>query len=238
MKLAESKFITTCYLKGPGPSPSSGVTFNSAVCGQLPHQWIYWWGNCPHTVYTYAHSFTHTQASCQLLTRQIGTVVYSMAPLHIPNGPSQFIWKWLDEGKQHVTVIGLQMSYESMCCVIYVLFFFGVYFPSVPYLFLGFFFQTFRPFNGPYFCSSFKGLFHRPNHQRQHQLLPHVQEDVPAPSRDDGRQSRCSSRPRRLGATVCWILLECFAAHVSNTEAHIIIHAQTYTLIRVLTQEL
>lgn len=30
MKLAESKFITTCYLKGPGPSPSSGVTFNSA----------------------------------------------------------------------------------------------------------------------------------------------------------------------------------------------------------------
>lgn len=117
-------------------------------------------------------------------------------------------------------------------------FFFGVYFPSVPYLFLGFFFQTFRPFNGPYFCSSFKGLFHRPNHQRQHQLLPHVQEDVPAPSRDDGRQSRCSSRPRRLGATVCWILLECFAAHVSNTEAHIIIHAQTYTLIRVLTQEL
>lgn len=109
-------------------SPSSGVTFNSGG--------IHWWSNSPYTVYTHrlkhARSFTltlslppslshtQTQANCQLLTRQIGTVVYSMAPLHFPTGPSQFIWKWLDEGKQHVTAIGLPTSFnQSSCCLVF-----------------------------------------------------------------------------------------------------------------------
>lgn len=48
MKLAESKFITTCYLKGPGPSPSSGVT----LMRQLPTYCIH--------IRTLIYTHTHT----------------------------------------------------------------------------------------------------------------------------------------------------------------------------------
>lgn len=51
MKLAESKFITTCYLKGPGPSPSSGVTFNSAEIHDEA---------TAHILYTHTHTHLHT----------------------------------------------------------------------------------------------------------------------------------------------------------------------------------
>lgn len=64
------------------------------------------------------HAFKHIPAGCHLLTRQFGTVVYSMAPVYIPTGPSPFIWKWLDEGKQHVMVIGRRMSFIKACVVL------------------------------------------------------------------------------------------------------------------------
>lgn len=114
-----------------------------------------------HILYTHTHTHlhTHTQASCQLLTRQIGTVVYSMALLHIPNGPSQFIWKWLDEGKQHVTVIGLQMSYESMCCVIYFLFFWCIFSLSSIFISRFFSFRLFTLLTGLIFALLSKDYF-------------------------------------------------------------------------------
>lgn len=59
------------------------------------------------------------------------------------------------------------------------------------------------------------GLLHRSDHQRQHQLLPHVKAHVPTPAGYDGDQSCGAPRSRRFGAPVCRILPQCLAAHVS-----------------------
>lgn len=58
------------------------------------------------------------------------------------------------------------------------------------------------------------GLPDRRHHQRQHQLLPHVQEDVPAPPRHDGPEPRRPARPRGLRPAVQLRLPQRFTAHV------------------------
>lgn len=61
-------------------------------------------------------------------------------------------------------------------------------------------------------CST--GLPDGHHNQRQHQLLPHVEEDVPSPSRHDGLESCCSSWSRGLCPTVQLCLSQCITAHV------------------------
>lgn len=58
------------------------------------------------------------------------------------------------------------------------------------------------------------GLPDRHHHQRQHQLLPHVQEDVSQPACDDGAEPRGPSRSRGLGPPVQHRLPQRLAAHV------------------------
>lgn len=87
-------------------------------------------------------------------------------------------------------------------------------------------------------CPLFPGLFHRSDHQRQHQLFPHVQADVPSSPCHDGHQSCSSSWPGGLCSTVCWALSKCFTAHVSYLQSHILSHAPTHTLIRLPPQDL
>lgn len=59
------------------------------------------------------------------------------------------------------------------------------------------------------------GLPDRPDHQRQRELLPYIQEDVPAQARSHGHQPRSPSRPRGLGPPVLKPLPQRIAAHVS-----------------------
>lgn len=59
------------------------------------------------------------------------------------------------------------------------------------------------------------GLPDRPRHQRQRELLPHVQEDVPTQARPNGHQPRSPPRPRGLSPPVLTPLPQRIAAHVS-----------------------
>lgn len=60
------------------------------------------------------------------------------------------------------------------------------------------------------------GLPDGPHHQRQRELLPHVQEDVPAQARAHGHQPRSPPRPRGLSPPVLTPLPQRIAAHVSS----------------------
>lgn len=59
------------------------------------------------------------------------------------------------------------------------------------------------------------GLSDRSHHQQQHQLFPHIQEDVPAQTSAHGHQPCCPPRARGLSPPVLRILSQCFPAHVS-----------------------
>lgn len=65
-------------------------------------------------------------------------------------------------------------------------------------------------------CPPPPGLPDGPHHQRQRELLPHVQEDVPAQARAHGHQPRSPPRPRGLGPPVLTPLPQRIAAHVSS----------------------
>lgn len=78
-----------------------------------------------------AHSHLHTQACCQLLTRQI-VVVYSMATVHFPTGPCLFIWRW-GESNMSCWLDCEFIFYQSLCC-----------FAFFPQFYLSFFFSFFR----------------------------------------------------------------------------------------------
>lgn len=194
-----------------------------------------------HILYRHTHTDSSTQTHIYTHTGKLPAVdstdwycVYSMAPLHIPTGPSPFIWKWLDEGKQeqHVTVIGCVAANEfpqCSCC-----FAFSPIPPTLSVLSRSDF-SPVTPNNYSRLLFFFPGLFHRSDHQWQHQLFPHVQEDVPSSSCDDGHQPCCPSWPRRLSSTVCWALPQRFAAHVSYIQAWVITHTQMHTLTRVPT---
>ena len=219
--------ITTYHLRAPGSSHHQVVShsivqrFTDEATAHILYTHTHTDSSTHSHLNAHTHTHAHTEASCQLLTRQIGSVVYSMAPVHIPTGPSPFIWKWLDEGKQHVTVTGLSLSKLVLFCIFSTFSFY----PSL---------DEVLALRHPIIsgvCSLFPGLFHRSDHQRQHQLFPHVQADIPSPSCHDGHQSCCSSWPRRLGSTVRRALPECFTAHVSYIQAHII----TQELIRFPT---
>lgn len=65
-------------------------------------------------------------------------------------------------------------------------------------------------------CAPPPGLPDGPHHQRQRELLPHVQEDVPAQARPHGHQPRSPPRPRGLSPPVLTPLPQRIAAHVSS----------------------
>lgn len=79
-----------------------------------------------------------------------------------------------------------------------------------------------RPSRSPAGCMmgqhllSSTGLPDRHHHQRQHQLLPHVQEDVSEPPRYDGAEPRRSARTGGLRPSVQRRLPQRFTAHVRH----------------------
>jgi hypothetical protein len=68
--------------------------------------------------------------------------------------------------------------------------------------------------SSPFSCLP-PGLPHRPHYQRQCELLPHIQEDVPAQARPHGHQPCGPPRPRGLSPSVLTPLSQRVPAHVS-----------------------
>lgn len=69
--------------------------------------------------------------------------------------------------------------------------------------------------NTPLFSS---GLYDRPDNQRQHQLFPHVQENLSSPASDDGDQSCRAPRAGERGAAVLHRLPQRIPTHVSQSD--------------------
>lgn len=114
--------ITTYHLWAPGSSHHQVVSHSmvqrftdeaKSPCTVYTHTHAHR-GAYSH-LHTRAHTHAHRQAACQLLTRQIGRGVYSMASVHIPTGLHLFENDWTRENNVSVWLDGILSKLVLFC---------------------------------------------------------------------------------------------------------------------------